>query len=91
MASLPPHSSTTGVRVSAHVAITRLAVAVDPVKAILSTPTAHSAAPVAPYPVMSCSTGASGTTAAKERTSQSPTPGVSSLGLKITALPAARA
>ena len=39
-----------------------LAVAVEPVKAILSTPAPHSAAPVAPPPVTSCSTGCSGTT-----------------------------
>ena len=90
-ASLPPHSATIGVRVSAQVAITRFAVAVDPVKATLSTPARHSAAPVEPSPVTSWRTGCSGTTSAKALTSQAPTPGVNSLGLKTTALPPARA
>ncbi len=51
--SLPPHSISTGVSVSAQAAMTFLPVAVDPVKAILSTPDAQSAAPVAPSPVTS--------------------------------------
>ena len=42
-------------------------------------------------PVISCSTGCSGTTSANELTSQPPTAGVSSLGLNTTALPAASA
>ena len=50
-ASLPPASMTTGVSVSAQAAITFRPVAVEPVKAILSTPARHSAAPVSPRPV----------------------------------------
>src|SRR5271165_887185 len=64
--------------------------AAEPVKAILSTPARHSASPVAPKPVTGCSTGCSGTTCANVSTSQVPVPGVYSLGLKTTALPAAR-
>src|SRR5690349_22138289 len=88
-ASLPPHSATTGVSVSAQVAMTRLAVAVDPVNATLSTPARHRAAPVDPSPVTSCSTGCSGTTWPNASTNQAPTPGVNSLGLNTTVLPAA--
>jgi hypothetical protein len=91
IASLPPPSMTTGVSVSAHAAITLRPVAGEPVKAILSTPARHSAAPVSPRPVTTCSTGWSGTTSAKVAASQAPTPGVSSEGLKTTALPAAKA
>ena len=91
MASLPPHSAIMGVRFSAAAAITFRAVAVEPVNAILSTPLRASAAPVSPIPVTSCSTGCSGMTSFSELTSQPPTAGVSSLGLKITALPAASA
>ena len=47
--------------------------------------------PVCPSPVTSWNTGCSGTTSANELTSQPPTAGVSSLGLKTTALPAASA
>ena len=90
-ASLPPASISTGVSVSAQAAITFLPVAVEPVKASLSTPARHSAAPVSPSPVTTWSTGCSGTTSAKALASQTPTPGVSSLGLKTTALPAASA
>ena len=50
IASLPPASIRTGVRRCAHAAITCLAVAVDPVKAILSTPAWQSAAPTSPSP-----------------------------------------
>ena len=88
---MPPHSAISGVRFCAHAAITLRAVAVDPVKAILSTPLRASASPVAPAPVTSCSTGCSGTTSPNELTSQPPTAGVSSLGLNSTALPAASA
>ena len=63
----------------------------EPVKASLSTPAVHSALPVSPNPVTSCSTGCSGTTSAKASTSHLPMAGVYSLGLKTTALPAARA
>ena len=92
MASLPPHSISTGTRFSAHAAMTRLPVAVDPVNAILPTPRArHSAAPVSPKPVTTCSNGAWGTASARVSASARPTPGVSSLGLKTTVLPAASA
>src|ERR1700735_3469736 len=90
-ASLPPHSATIGVRFSAQAAMTFFAVAAEPVKAILLTPLRARKPPVAPAPVISCRTGASGPTAANELTSQSPTAGVSSLGLNTTALPAASA
>src|SRR4051794_24111276 len=91
IASLPPASITTGVRVSAQAAITFLPVAVDPVKAILPTPARHSAAPVPPRPGTACSTGCSGTSSANVSTSHCPTAGVYSLGLNTTALPAASA
>src|SRR5882757_51002 len=91
IASLPPHSITTGVRVSAHAAITRLPVAVEPVNASLSTPDRASAAPVSPYPVITGSTGCSGTTLANASASHRPTAGVYSLGLNTTAFPAASA
>ena len=81
IASLPPHSASIGVRVSAQVAITFLAVAVEPMKAILSTPERHSAAPVSPSPCTTCSTGCSGTTSANRSASHWLTPGVYSLGL----------
>ncbi len=90
-ASLPPHSATIGVRFSAQAAITFLAVFVEPVNAILSTPLLARKLPVSPKPVTSWSTGYSGTTSANELTSQPPTPGVNSLGLNTTALPAASA
>src|SRR5205823_4405273 len=91
IASLPPHSITTGVSVCAQAAITALPVAVDPVNASLSTPARHSAAPVGLKPVTSCSTGCSGTTSASEPTSQAPTAGAYSDGLNTTAFPAASA
>ena len=91
MASLPPHSATRGVRVSAQAAITRFAVAVEPVNAILSTPDEHRSAPVFPSPVMVCRTGCPGAAMFHSRANSTPTPGESSLGLKTTALPAASA
>src|SRR4051794_25389187 len=91
IASLPPASITTGTRFSAQAAITLFAVAVEPVKAILPTPDRQSAAPTSPRPCTACSTGCSGTTSANVSTSHWPTIGVYSLGLKITALPAASA
>ena len=81
----------TGVNVSAQAAMTFFAVTVDPVKDSLPTPARHSAAPVSPKPVTTWSSGCSGTTSARESASHRPTPGVSSLGLNTTALPAARA
>ena len=91
IASLPPASSSTGVSDSAQAAITFLAVAVEPVKATLSTPERHSAAPTSPRPCTAVNTGCSGTTSANRSTSHCPTAGVYSLGLNTTALPAASA
>src|SRR4051794_4961978 len=92
IASLPPHSMSTGVRSSAQAAITLRPVAAEPVKASLSTPARHSAAPVPPKPVTRPRTSAtSGTAARQAATSQAPTAEVCSLGLKTTALPAASA
>ena len=72
--------------------MTRLPVAVEPVKAIFPTPGARqSAAPVSPKPVTTCSTGRPSTISASVSESATPTPGVSSLGLNTTALPAASA
>src|SRR5204863_474799 len=51
IASLPPHSSSTGVSVSAHAAMIFLPVRVDPVKASLSTPAPVNVAPVSPLRV----------------------------------------
>src|SRR5205085_566382 len=91
IASLPPHSSSTGVSVSAHAAMIFLPVFVDPVNASLSTPARVSAAPVSPVPKTVWKTGCSGTASAKRAASQLPTAGVYSLGLNTTALPAASA
>ena len=71
--------------------MTFLAVAVEPMNAVLSAPERHGAAPVSPSPWTSCSTGCSGTTSANRSTSHWLTPGVYSLGLKTMALPAASA
>src|SRR5690606_4406085 len=90
-ASLPPASTITGVSVSAHAAMTFLPVAVDPVNASLSTPLRHSAAPDGPNPVITCSTGCSGTASANVSAIHVPTPGECSLGLNTTVFPAARA
>ena len=95
-ASFPPHSASTGVRVSAAAASTFRAVAAEPVNASLLTPERASSAPVAPRPVTSCSTGSvspntSDSTSVNDCTSHCPTPVVSSEGLNTTALPAASA
>ncbi len=89
--SLPPSSMSTGVSVSAHAAITRLPVAVEPVNASLSTPALHSAAPVGPAPVTTWSTSGIDSERAASSTIFTPTSGVSSDGLNTTALPAASA
>ena len=89
--SLPPASMMTGVRVSAHAAMTFLPVVPEPVKASLSTPERHRALPVGPRPVTTWRTGRPPTTSLKVSASQRPTPGVYSLGLKTTVLPAASA
>src|SRR3954447_26292676 len=79
IASLPPSSSSTGVSVSAQAVMILRPVGADPVKASLSTPARHSAAPVAPKPVTTWNTGCSGTTSRNASASQTPTAGVSSL------------
>jgi hypothetical protein len=73
------------------VAITVRPVAGDPVNATLSTPARHSAWPVVPSPVATWKTGGPATASAKVSARKQPTAGVSSLGLRTTALPAARA
>src|SRR5690606_33882361 len=89
IASLPPHSATRGVRLSAHAAITLRAVGPDPVNATLSTPERTRAEPVSPRPVTTWKTGCVGAIEFHLSSSHLPTPGVSSDGLKTTALPAA--
>ena len=89
--SLPPHSRITGVIVVAHSAATNFAVRVDPVKANLSTPLSQRSLPVAPRPVMQVKISAKGAISAKVFARTIPTPGVYSLGLNTTVLPAARA
>src|SRR5882757_3483907 len=89
--SLPPASISTGVRFSAHAAMTFLPVAPQPVNANLSTAAVHSALPVSPRPVTTWNTGRPPTTSVNLSASHSPTPGVYSLGLNTTALPAASA
>ncbi len=72
--------------------MTFLPVGVDPVNATLSTPAWHSAAPVSPKPVTTWNTPACSAAASPNVLAMnSPTPGVNSLGLKTTALPAASA
>ncbi len=67
-------------------------VADEPVNAIFAMPGArHSAAPVSPWPVTTWNSGRPSTISASESASATPTPGVSSLGLNTTALPAASA
>ena len=79
-------------RFSAQAAITRLAVAVEPVKAIFLTRGSRGeAAPVSPSPVTVWKTGCSGTDSVNNSARRTPMPGVSSLGLNTTALPAASA
>src|SRR3954454_440612 len=90
-ASLPPHSISTGVRFCAQAAMTLRPVAEEPVKASLPIGAVHRAAPVAPRPVTVWKTSGIVTAAANAFASQTPTPGVYSLGLKTTVLPAASA
>ena len=89
--SLPPHSRTTGVICAAQVAATILAVRVDPVNANLSTPDSQRNLPVSPRPVTQIKTSATSVASINVRARYSPTPGVYSLGLKTTVLPAASA
>ena len=89
--SLPPASMITGVRWVAQAAITFLPVAPEPVNASLSTSARHSALPVSPSPVTTWNTGRPCTTSLNASASHVPTPGVYSLGLNTTGLPAASA
>ena len=89
--SFPPHSSTTGVIDSAHVAATRLAVAVEPVNASLFTPLSHKYLPASPNPVTQVKTSLSPVASKNESARNLPTAGVYSLGLKTTVFPAASA
>ena len=83
---------TTLVRFSAHAAITRRPVVAEPVNASTSMSGCElSAAPVSPNPVSSCAAGSPPSAAVIVSTSHAPTAGVSSLGLKTTALPPASA
>ena len=89
--SFPPHSRTTGIIFAAQVAATNLAVLVEPVKANLLISLSHKNRPVSPKPVITWKISSLGATWANESASQTPTAGVSSLGLKTTVLPAASA
>ena len=82
---------TTGVSVSAQAAMTFRPVAAEPVNASLSTPALHNAAPVEPSPVIVWMSGWEAPRESHTSASHTPTPGVSSLGLNTTALPAAMA
>ncbi len=86
---MPPPSITTGVSVSAQAAMTLRPVAAEPVNASLSTSALHRALPVDPSPVMVWMSGCEAPSESQTSASQTPTPGVSSLGLNTTALPAA--
>src|SRR6266536_197536 len=81
-ASLPPHSATSGVRFCAQAAITFLAVAAEPVKAILLTLLLARVSPVTP-----AVGGWLVSSFAEVVPEQPPTAGVSSLGLNTTAFP----
>ncbi len=89
--SFPPHSAMTGVKVSAQSAATFFAVVVEPVKANFFTPLRQSAAPVSPKPVTTWKYSELPATCSKRSARAIPTPGVYSLGLKTTVLPAASA
>src|SRR5918997_638666 len=83
IASLPPSSMSTGVSVSAQVAITVRPVGAEPVNASLPTPARHSAAPVSPNPVTTWkASSTSGTAARHAAASQAPIAGGYSDGLK---------
>src|ERR1700710_2127050 len=89
-ASMSASSSTIG-GFCAQAAIPLLPVADEPVKASFPIAAVQSAAPVSPRPVTVRKTSARwGTASAKVSASQVPTPGVYSLGLNTTVLPAAR-
>ena len=64
---------------------------VDPVKEILSTALSVRAIPVSGSPVTVVKISANGATSVKLDARYAPTPGVYSLGLKTTVLPAASA
>ena len=89
--SLPPHSRTTGIIRAAQICPTIFAVLVDPVNEILSIALSVSALPVSGNPVIVVKIESNGATCLNVSLNQEPTPGVYSLGLKTTALPAANA
>ena len=89
--SLPPHSKTTGVIFVAQAAATNFAVRVEPVNDNLSMALVHNALPVSASPVIVVKISANGAIALKLSCNQTPTPGVYSLGLNTTVLPAANA
>ena len=89
-ASLPPSSREHGMSFSAHACATLRPVATLPVKTTRSTSASHSAAPASPPPCTRPTTP-SGTRPFSSSTTRSPDFGVTSLGLKTTALPASSA
>src|SRR5436309_12589983 len=86
MGSLPPSSSTTGIRYLAAASATRLPVVTLPVNMTLSTPAPTNAAPVEPAPGTTCKTPSS--KPARDNTSLifKPVSDVNSLGFSTTAL-----
>ena len=84
---MPPSSSATGVSVSAALAMTFLPVAVEPVNITMST-WSTSAAPVSPRPVATWKTCSGSPHSRSPSASRSDVSGVTSDGLRITALPA---
>ena len=92
LGDLPPSSRASGVRWAAAAAISARAVAVPPVKLILSTPGwPTSAAPAAAPPTTTLSTPGGRPASAASSAKRSTPNGASSGGLATTALPAARA
>ncbi len=88
MGSLPPSSSTTGVRCLAAASATRLPVFTLPVNMILLTPASTSAAPVDPSPVTTSSSPSGNSACLKMSAIFNAVNGVNSLGLTTVALPA---
>ena len=91
-ADLPPSSSVTGIRRSAQLRAMIRPAAVDPVKAILSTPGCFtSASPVSRPPVTTLTTPGGKPTASTAAASASASSGVSPAGLTTTVQPTASA
>ena len=88
--SLPPSSSDTGVSVRAARSMTFLPVAVEPVNITMST-SSISACPVSPRPVATWKTPSGSPHSRIASSISSDVSGVTSDGLRITALPAASA